>query len=79
LRRQPGYRELALVRTTFNGYDAIYWEFLVSQAGVLLHKVDIFFIDQYGEGLGVLTQAPAAAWSSWASTFAALRESLSIP
>ncbi len=77
LRREVGYKELALERTTFNGYDAVYWEFLVSENGVLLHKVDVFFINDYGEGVALLTQAPAALWNSAASAFAAIRASYS--
>jgi hypothetical protein len=42
---QPGYRELAFTPTTFEGYDAVDWRFLVQERGVLLHKQDTFFLD----------------------------------
>jgi hypothetical protein len=77
LRRQSGYDELALTRTTFNGYDAVYWEFVVPEAGVPLHKVDVFFINEFGEGVAVLTQAPAARFGSVADAFEAIRSSYS--
>jgi len=76
LARQPRYRSLAYRHTTFNGHDAIYWEFLVSESGRLLHKVDIFFLDNSGNGFGVLTQAPADAWASWVPTFNSVLQSV---
>lgn len=77
LRRQDGYQELALHRTTFNGYDAVYWEFTVPEAGVLLHKVDVFFTNEHGEGVAILTQAPEARYGAIASAFKAIRDSYS--
>src|SRR5205823_664300 len=76
LRRQAGYRELALRPTTFAGFDALFWEFLDVESGVQMHKIDVFFVDQAGRGFGVLTQAPASQWPAWAATFAAARSSL---
>jgi Trypsin-like peptidase domain len=75
LRRQSGYQELALSRTTFNGYDAAYWEFVVPEGGVPVHKVDVFFTNEYGEGVAVLTQTPATRWDSVAAAFKAVRDS----
>ncbi len=77
LRRQAGYQELALERTTFNGYNAVYWEFRVQEKGVLLHKVDVFLINNHGEGVAILTQAPDVTYSSVASAFEAIRASYS--
>lgn len=76
LRRVPGYRELALRKISFNGYPALWWEFLVPESGVLLHKVDVFFLDESGDGVALLTQAPAADWGSWTTLFATVRSSL---
>lgn len=69
LSSQPAYRELDFSRTTFNGYDAIRWEFFVSEDGVLLHKVDNMFVDDAGEGVAVLTQAPASTYRYWERLF----------
>jgi hypothetical protein len=75
---QPGYRELAFTPTTFQGYDAVDWRFLVLEHGVLLHKEDTFFLDYAGDGVAILTQAPAGQFWRWASAFAHIRQSLSI-
>jgi hypothetical protein len=69
LSSQTAYRELDFSRTTFNGYDAIRWEFLVSEDGVLLHKVDNMFVDDVGESVAVLTQAPASVYRYWERLF----------
>ena len=46
---------------------------------MLLHKIDYFFVDQYGEGFGVLAQAPVEEWDAWTSTFNTSFNSLDIP
>lgn len=74
--RESGYRELGFGRTTFNGRDAIRWEFLVPEHGILLRKVDIMFIDDAGDGIAVLTQAPASVYRYWTGQFARIRTSL---
>ena len=79
LRRQSGYREMAHERTTVGGLDALYWEFEVNESGRRLHKVDLVFINQYGEAVAVLTQAPAEQWSQWESAFEDIRSSWSLP
>jgi hypothetical protein len=79
LRRQSGYREIAYERTSFGDYDALYWEFEVIESGRLLHKVDLIFIDEYDQGVAILTQAPADEWAEWASSFAEIRDSLTLP
>jgi hypothetical protein len=58
---QPGYQALVYERTTFAGYDALYWKYLVREHDVLLHKVDVFFVDSYGEGFAVLTAEPGSS------------------
>lgn len=79
LRRAVGYREIAHDRTTFQGYEALYWEFEVVESGRRLRKVDIVFINGYDEGVAVLTQAPADQWSEWSGIFAEIRASLRLP
>ena len=39
--------------------DALYWEFEVEEQGVLLHKIDIFFIDDSNQGWAALVQSPS--------------------
>jgi hypothetical protein len=76
LAAQPGYQELAFESTTFGGYDAINWEFLVREHGVLLRKQDTFFVDDTGASFAVLTQAPAATYGRWVRAFRHVRGSL---
>jgi S1-C subfamily serine protease len=75
LRREAGYREISLDHENFQGWDALRWEFEVPENGVLLHKVDLFFIDGSGNGWAILTQAPASVYSSVATAYDQLRAS----
>jgi hypothetical protein len=75
LRSESGYRELSVEHVTFEGQDALRWEFEVPEAGVLLHKVDIFFTGTRGSDWGVLVQAPASQWSSVANALTLLQSS----
>jgi hypothetical protein len=78
LRRQPGYRRLRYQSTSFLGYDAFRWDFLVEEGGVLLRKSDIFFTSEAGDGVAVLIQAPAARYRSLATTLEAARRTLTV-
>jgi hypothetical protein len=78
LSSQPGYHELRYQPSSFQGYDSIEWDFLVEENGVLLRKRDVFFTDEYGEGVAILTQAPAAAYPRWRPAFAHIRQSLAV-
>jgi S1-C subfamily serine protease len=74
LRKDPSYTELDLSHTSYQGGDALLWEFLVIERGVLLHKVDLFFIDPTtGSEWAILTQAPADQWTQDSSAFDTLR------
>lgn len=73
---QAGYRLISWATTTFGVYDALRWEFVVAENGVLLRKTDTFFVDDAGAGVAVLVQAPAAGYQFWAPVFAAVRSSL---
>jgi Trypsin-like peptidase domain len=42
VRRQSGYKGACFEPDDVQRYDAVYWEFLVPEAGELLHKVDVF-------------------------------------
>ncbi len=75
LRREPGNQEISLGHINFQGWDAIRWEFEVPEHGLLLHKVDLFFIDGNGNGWGLLTQAPASVYSQVATPYDELRAS----
>jgi Trypsin-like peptidase domain len=77
LAKQPGYERIAYERISFLGiYDAIYWEFLVDEAGQLLHKVDVFFVDDFGQGVAVLTQSRSQSAGASRSTYKAIRASV---
>jgi hypothetical protein len=65
LASQPGYRELRNEPTSVNGYEALAWEFLVAEHGVLLHKQDTFIRDDSGDDVAILTQAPANLYPRW--------------
>jgi hypothetical protein len=76
---EPGYQQLDLSQDTVDGFPALHWEFLVQENGVLLHKVDEFFIDSAnGDGVAALTQAPADQYAAVADAFASLRQTLSM-
>jgi hypothetical protein len=76
LASQPGYRKLRYESTTVNGYDALAWEFLVAERGVLLHKQDTFIRDDSGNDVAVLTQAPAGVYPRWRYAFNRIRNSI---
>jgi hypothetical protein len=73
---QPGYQELRFGPTTFRGYPAVDWEFVVREQGILLHKQDTFFNDDSGNDIAILTQAPTSQFRQWHSAFAHMRQSL---
>jgi hypothetical protein len=75
LASQPGYRQLSFSSSPFQGYDAFRWEFLVTEHGVLLHKVDWLFNDDLGDSFAVLTQAPARSYRYWTDLFRNLGQS----
>jgi S1-C subfamily serine protease len=78
LENQPDYRRLAWRPTTIDGQAGLYWEFVVNENGVLLHKVDIFSTSPSGDGFAILTQAPAGEWSAESALFQAVRGSLTV-
>ncbi len=75
LRRDSSYTELDLSPVSLNGYDALHWEFTIDEDGREIHKEDVFFIDEYGRGVAILTQAPSSDYSTLRGVFAAIRES----
>ena len=74
--RQRGYRELEFSRMDLGGYAAVRWEFLVEEDGTRLHKVDVFLLNEAGDGIAVLTQAPEAKYYRWSEVFDGIRNSL---
>jgi hypothetical protein len=76
--KQPGYQQLALASNTVNGNRGERWEFLVSDNGVVEHSVDEFIIAPNGDGLAILTQAPASKYPSLAKEFTALRQTIAV-
>jgi hypothetical protein len=75
VRGSPGYEEIDLSRTTFHGSDAVTWEFVVREGGRLLHKEDVFFVDEAGRGVAILTQGADSDYGDERDGFASLRES----
>lgn len=78
LRRESGYQELDFTRFTFEGYDALHWEFAVPEHGVLLHKEEVVFTSSNGDDFGVLVQAPDSEYSNFSAFFAQVVNSLSV-
>lgn len=78
LAAQPGYEQLAWRAATIDGQNALYWEFLVDENGVLLHKVDVFSTSSGGNGFAILTQSPATEWGAYSSLFRSVRGTLSV-
>jgi hypothetical protein len=77
LEKDPGYQQLDQSSETFNGTQALHWEFRVEQSGVIVHKEDVFFTAPNGDGVAVLTQAPDSEYEALRGQFAKLRKSLS--
>jgi hypothetical protein len=78
LESQPGYRLLGWGPSSLGAYDALRWEFVVNENGVLLRKVDTFFVDNDGAGIAILVQAPAAGYQYWQPVFKQIRQSLAV-
>jgi len=78
LRRQRGYSEIDYSLFNFQGYQALHWEFLVSEGGVLLHKEEVVFTSSNGDDFGVLVQAPASEYGAYSSFFTAVFNSLTV-
>lgn len=78
LRRQRGYSEISYSLFNFGGYNALYWEFVVPEGGVLLHKEEVVFTSTNGDDFGVLVQAPAAVFSDYSSFFTDVFNSLTV-
>ena len=77
--QQPGYQQLGLNSNTVNGNPGERWEFRVNESGVVEHSVDQFIITPSGDGLAILTQAPASQYASLAKEFTALRQTIAVP
>jgi hypothetical protein len=76
--KQSGYQLLGLSPNDVNGNAGEQWEFLVTENGTLLHKIDEFIVTAHGDGLAILTQAPAAQYGALAKEFASLRQTISV-
>lgn len=76
--QQPGYQQLGLTSNTVDGNPGERWEFLVNDNGVVEHSVDQFIVTPNGDGLAILTQAPASQYASLAKEFTALRQTIAV-
>jgi hypothetical protein len=75
LRNQPGYRELGLRRISFEGHDALHWQYVVDQRGRSVRRDVLRFTDDGGRGITIVTQAPADQYRTWARSLAGTRGS----
>jgi S1-C subfamily serine protease len=75
LRREAGYQEISLEHVSFESYDSLRWEFEVPEHGVLLHKIDTFFVGDTGAEWAILTEAPASQWDQASPAFDAIANS----
>lgn len=78
LAQQSGYQELRFTPVSYGVYSGVAWEFIVTEGGVPLRKVDVFLDDDYGNGFAVLTQAPLDEYSKWQAVLSHVRHSLLI-
>jgi hypothetical protein len=76
--QQSGYQELRFTPVTYGPYSGVAWEFIITEGGVPLRKVDVFLDDDYGNGYAVLTQAPVDEYSKWQSVLSHVRHSILI-
>lgn len=83
LSSKEGFREIGAAPFDYGNADgtvheAVLWEFVVEDpdTGVLLHKIDVFFQDDRGNGVAVLVAAPEAQFDDLTKTFRRMRNSL---
>jgi hypothetical protein len=74
LARDPSYVNLGTTPETFAGFPALRIEFLLTQSGVPVHKIDEFFTDGSGHSWAVLVEAPASTWAQYGTPLKALRQ-----
>ena len=62
-------------RVTFEGHPATLWRYVVDGRQRRLRRDALFFTDDGGRRIRIVTQAPGRQYPRWAATFAATRGS----
>ena len=75
----PGYREIGIVPTTFDGYQAATWEYTYQGGGGLLHAVDLGFVVGSRYGFALNFQTRDADWAGSQAVFTAFQRSFQAP
>jgi hypothetical protein len=75
---QEGFREIDFSESMYGDYASIHFEFQVEEQGRLLHKEDRFFVDEDGDHIAILTQAPAGEYSRWSEVWRRVLNSAAI-
>ncbi|MFN2390307.1 MAG: serine/threonine-protein kinase [Actinomycetota bacterium] len=76
--RYPTYEEIAIEPTTFEGYDAVHWEYTYSTEGAELRAINLQFVTgDYGFALNWQTRA--AQWDDSLALFEQLKKSFRSP
>jgi hypothetical protein len=73
--RRPGYREIELRRTDYNGQDAVRWQYLSSEEDGRSRAIAVFFISKAGNGYAIVERAPVEKFAELIGTFQYLRNS----
>ena len=63
LQKDPTYSLVSLSDGSFDEVPSLQWEFEDTVGGVRVHVLDVFFVDTYGDGWGVLVKTPQALWA----------------
>ena len=75
----PGYRQIQITPTTYEGYRAATWEYTYGTGGASLHAVDLGFVVGNRYGFALNFQTPAADWDRMQPEFMAFQRSFRAP
>ncbi|GAC1532283.1 MAG: hypothetical protein NVS3B12_09760 [Acidimicrobiales bacterium] len=75
----PGYRQIQITPTTYEGYRAATWEYTYGTGGVSLHAVDLGFVVGTRYGFALNFQTPASDWDQMQAEFIAFQRSFRAP
>ena len=75
----PGYRQIQITPTTYEGFRAATWEYTYGTGGLSLHAVDLGFVVGNRYGFALNFQTPAADWDRMQAEFLAFQRSFRAP
>ncbi|GAC1374032.1 MAG: hypothetical protein NVSMB4_01140 [Acidimicrobiales bacterium] len=75
----PGYRQIQITPTTYEGYRAATWEYTYGTGGVSLHAVDLGFVVGSRYGFALNFQTSASDWDRMQAEFMAFQRSFRAP